>query len=72
MGKRAGWDAEKVIRQEGIEWTAPTRGSHFKAASPFIKAHQTVPAHRPIKSVYIKKLLGMVLEHRRRKGARDE
>jgi hypothetical protein len=40
-------------------------GSHFKVWSPHLDGILTIPASRPIKAVYIKKLVRMADAHRR-------
>lgn len=61
-----GWDisdVEKLCNEHDIELRAPSNGSHYKAISPLLNGHQTIPAKRPIKSVYIKTLVAMVDAH---------
>ena len=47
-------DAEKLCREVGLQIEAPSRGSHFKVYSLHFDEPLTVPAHRPIKPVYIR------------------
>ena len=54
-------DVQTVCK--GLGWTClpPTGGgSHWKVAAPGQEAILTVPAKRPIKPIYIRKLLEMV------------
>lgn len=63
---RAGWslkDCETVCNQNGCELLPPTRGSHYKAASPFLAGHLTIPFARPIKAPYIRSLVAMIDAH---------
>ena len=56
-------DVAKVCTENGIQCMSPTRGTHYKVASPLLDGHLTVPAHRPIKPFYIKELVGMIAAH---------
>lgn len=72
---RADWsvnDVTKVCAENGIECMPPTRGTHYKAASPLLEGHLTIPAHRPIKPFYIKELVGMIAAHHIREAAEKE
>lgn len=63
---RANWtidDVAKLCAQHDIELIPPSTGSHFKAASRYLAGHQTIPARRPIKPVYIESLVEMVDAH---------
>lgn len=53
----------KLCAEHHIELMPPTRGDHFKAVSPLIDGHQTIPARRPIKPVYIRLLVSMIDAH---------
>jgi predicted RNA binding protein YcfA (HicA-like mRNA interferase family) len=54
-------DVERVCRTHGLACTPPTGGgSHYKVSHPAIQDILTVPAHRPIKPVYIRKLVQMI------------
>ncbi len=53
-------DIERVCRIYGISCIAPSRGSHYKLQHPRINGILTVPAHRPIKPIYIRLLLEMI------------
>ena len=53
-------DIQKVCAQHGCECLAPARGSHWKVAAPGKAEILTVPARRPVKAVYIRKLVAML------------
>jgi predicted RNA binding protein YcfA (HicA-like mRNA interferase family) len=55
-------DIQKVCSQLGWQCLAPSGGSHWKVTAPGSSAILTVPAKRPIKPVYIRKLVAMVDE----------
>jgi len=54
-------DVEAVCREYGIQ-RAPARGggSHYKVAHPRMSDKLTIPYKRPIKPVYIRKLVAFV------------
>ncbi len=54
---------QKLCTEHGIELEAPSSGSHYKAISPLLPGHQTVPARRPIKPPYIRSLVSMIDAH---------
>jgi len=57
------WRIEDVLalcRANGIECSPPRSGSHFKVKHASMAEILTVPAHRPIKPVYIRELLRFV------------
>lgn len=63
---QGGWgiaDVQRLCDEHGIDLMKPTRDSHYKAASPYLAAHQSVPYKRPIKPIYIKALVAMVDAH---------
>jgi predicted RNA binding protein YcfA (HicA-like mRNA interferase family) len=56
-------DVQRVCREHGLICTAPTGGgSHFKVSHPKSRDILTIPARRPIKTVYIRKLIRMIEE----------
>jgi len=55
-------DIERVCRLHDISCSAPKRGSHYKLMHRAIRGILTVPAHKPIKSIYIRLLLEMIDE----------
>lgn len=55
-------DVERVCAQAGLRCTPPTGGgSHYKVSHPARAEILTIPARRPIKPVYIRKLVQLVL-----------
>lgn len=63
---QGGWtmaDVEVVCRQAGLRCSPPTGGgSHWKVSHPAVRDILTVPARRPIKPVYIRRLARMIEE----------
>lgn len=53
-------DVELVCRAYGLECLAPTRGDHYKVRHQSIPMVLVIPAHRPIKPVYIRQLVAMI------------
>ena len=53
-------DIGVVCRHFGITFTAPKRGSHYKARHPAMAEILTIPAHRPINPVYVRRLVAMI------------
>ena len=61
-------DVESVCRANGFTCRPPTGGgSHFKVSHLDFRDILTIPARRPIKPVYIRKLVGMIAQARRNK-----
>lgn len=59
-------DVEVVCKEDGLTCSPPSGGgSHYKVSYPDFHAILTVPAHRPIKAVYIRKLVAMIQQVRR-------
>lgn len=56
-------DVETVCRQAGLDVLPPSSGSHYKAFSSRIDGILSIPAARPIKAVYIRKLVGLIEAH---------
>jgi len=50
-------DVVRVCDAFGVACTAPAEGSHYKVKHPGQAEILTVPAHRPIKPLYIKDLV---------------
>lgn len=66
LNPRADWDInaiKKLCDEYGIELQPPSSGSHYKAVSPYLSGHQTIPYKRPIKAIYIRKLIEMIEAH---------
>ena len=54
-------DVEALCREFGITCLAPSGGgSHFKVGHPSMMEILTIPSKRPIKPVYIRKLVSFV------------
>lgn len=56
-------DIQRLCDEHGVVLMKPTRDSHYKAASPYLAAHQSIPYKRPIKAFYIKALVAMIDAH---------
>lgn len=58
-------NVEKVCGQNGLECEPPTGGgSHWKVFALAVPGSLTIPAHRPIKPVYIRKLVKFIDERK--------
>jgi hypothetical protein len=54
-------DVEAVCREYGVLCSAPRGGgSHYKVAHPRMTEKLTIPYKRPIKPVYIRKLIAFI------------
>ena len=53
-------DVEAVCRRHGLVVTPPKRGSHYKVRHPGAPDILTIPADRPVKPVYIRKLVELI------------
>jgi len=53
-------DVERLCTAFGIDCTPPRKGSHYKVKHRSVPAILTIPAHRPIKPVYIRELVRFV------------
>ena len=53
-------DIVTVCRAHDIECTAPRKGSHYKIKHPAMIDILTIPAHRPIKPVYVLALVKFI------------
>ena len=54
-------DVESVCAQHGVRCTPPTGGgSHYKVSHPSQQAILTIPRARPVKPVYIRKLVKFI------------
>jgi HicA toxin of bacterial toxin-antitoxin, len=57
------WRIDEVVtvcEKFGIACTAPRNGSHFKVKYDKMAEILTIPAHRPIKPVYIRDLVKFI------------
>lgn len=52
-------DVSTLCKQNGLILVSPTGSSHYKVYSECIAGALTIPAHRPIKPVYIKQLVSL-------------
>ena len=63
---RADWrieDLEKICHQLkdfGVTMSPPRRGSHYTVRHTKSMTILTVPAHRPVKAVYVKRFVDMI------------
>jgi hypothetical protein len=54
-------DVEAVCREHGVLCSAPRGGgSHYKVAHPRMAEKLTIPYKRPIKPVYIRRLVAFI------------
>jgi hypothetical protein len=54
-------DVEAVCREYGIRCTPPSGGgSHYKVSDPSRRDMLTIPSRRPVKPVYIRKLVRFI------------
>lgn len=53
-------DVEAVCREHGLDCDKPTGSSHYVVSHPAIPRHLTVPFARPIKVVYIRRLVKLI------------
>lgn len=66
LNPKGDWDINairKLCDEYEIELQPPTRGSHYVAISAYLIGHQTIPYKRPIKPIYIRKLVAMIDAH---------
>jgi hypothetical protein len=61
-------DVETVCREYGLTCLPPKRGSHYKIVRPGHSIILTIPFKRPIKPVYIRRLLQLI--DRKRDGGK--
>lgn len=53
-------DVRGVREGFGIACTAPRKGSHYKVKHAGVTEILTIPAHRPIKPVYVRELVRFI------------
>lgn len=53
-------DVEALCREHGVRCVRPSKGSHYKISYPGKAEILTVPFKRPIKPVYIRKLVDFI------------
>lgn len=56
-------DVEKLCKKLGLHCIPPASGSHYKVYSDCLEGTLTIPAHRPIKPVYIRNLTSYTDAH---------
>jgi hypothetical protein len=57
-------DVEKLCRSFGVVCTPPRGGgSHYKISGTGSRLILTIPSRRPVKAVYIRKLVAFIDEH---------
>jgi hypothetical protein len=60
-------EVETACDADGLACNPPSGGgSHFKVSHPNIYAILTIPSRKPIKAVYIRKLVAMIAQIRRK------
>ena len=65
-------NVQTVCAQEGLECSPPSGGgSHWKVSHPLAAEILTVPSHRPIKPVYLRKLVKMIEAIRKAQEAEE-
>ena len=60
-------DIEAICREHGVRCSPPASGSHYKVSDPSQRDILTIPGRRPVKPVYVRKLvrfIDAVLERR--------
>lgn len=53
-------DMEAVCAEYGVQCTPPSGGSHYKVSHPSRREILTIPYRKPIKPVYIRKLVRFI------------
>jgi hypothetical protein len=54
-------DVEALCREQGLRCTPPRGGgSHHKVSHPSVPEILTIPSRRPIKPVYIRRLVALI------------
>ena len=56
-------DVKTLCTKIGLGCRVPTSGSHFVVHSEHLPGLLTVPAHRPIKAPYIRRLVALATSH---------
>jgi hypothetical protein len=66
INPRADWrieDLERIcnqLKELGVTMSPPKRGSHYTVRHTKLATILTVPAHRPVKAVYVKRFVDMI------------
>ena len=55
-------DVSSICSAFGIAFTPPRKGSHYKVKHTSVNRILTIPAHRPIKPVYVRDLVKFIDE----------
>ena len=63
---------ETMCKQVGLEFRKPTTGSHYKVFSRLLDTVYTIPAHKPVKTVYVRKITALAEMHRSSAKSEDE
>ena len=53
-------EVERLCGSERVDCSAPRKGSHYKVRHAAMAEILTIPAHRPIKPVYIRALVRFI------------
>ncbi|MDP9056765.1 MAG: type II toxin-antitoxin system HicA family toxin [Pseudomonadota bacterium] len=53
-------DIGTLCEAYGVDFSAPRKGSHYKVKHSGVAQILTIPAHRPIKPVYIRELIKFI------------
>ena len=54
-------NVQTLCAKEGLECSPPSGGgSHWKVSHPLVSEILTIPAHRPIKPIYIRRLVAVI------------
>jgi hypothetical protein len=53
-------DVARLCRRFGLECQAPRGGDHYKVSHPAIADILTIPAQKPIKPIYIQRLVRFI------------
>ncbi|MGL4237449.1 hypothetical protein [Tabrizicola sp.] len=65
-------DIERLCAELGMECQPPRAGSHYKVISEHLADILTIPAHRPIKPVYVRLLVSYSDAHVIAAGKREQ
>jgi hypothetical protein len=63
---RGDWTIENIaavcrrFRAGGVTFVPPRRGSHYTVRHAAIEEILTIPAHRPIKAIYVSRFVDMI------------
>ena len=60
------WSLKEVLQEAeraGLTIREPKRGSHYTVSSPYLERIETVPYGRPVRPVYVRKVVAMIKQH---------